>query len=76
MGFGKHARGQECKTCCCARPQKCEEEGCDGFVHRDVVDEIEYGEDDWAWIHNFRCDKCDYKEYPEKDAPVEFIDEN
>ncbi len=63
MFGGKHKRGDvNCQTCCCSGPEPCEQDGCDGLMHQDVVDEIEYG-DDWSWVHNRKCDKCGHQEY-------------
>lgn len=66
-----HTKGPDCKICCCSGATKCEEPGCEGWVHQKVVDEIEYGEDDWTWVHNYKCDTCGYKSYFYEDQEVE-----
>lgn len=72
----KHTKGSDCNSCCCSRPTACEEKDCKGFVHLEVVDEMTYDDGDWAWIHNYKCDTCEYKEYPEPQFPIEFENEN
>lgn len=72
MSFGKHVKGENCKTCCCSGPSKCAEPNCTGWVHQDVVDEDtdpEYG----GWIHNYKCDTCGKEQYAEPDLEVEFV---
>lgn len=73
----KHTKGKDCKTCCCSGATKCSEPGCDGWVHQDVVDEIEYGDGDWTWMHNYKCDTCGTTSYfnDEPGYEVEFEEE-
>ena len=74
-----HTRGGECDQCCCKNPTPCRyTEGCKGFVHLTVADEVRMGDNDWEWIHNFRCDTCLYKDYmyEYQDYEIEFIDGN
>lgn len=68
----KHTRGANCKVCCCSGPDKCKEKDCSGFVHQNVVDEAEYADGDWDWVHNYKCDTCEFKKYYMDDLEVEF----
>jgi hypothetical protein len=53
-----HEIGNECCKACCCGAQECTKEGCDGIMHSlGVIDEIQYG-DEWAWVHEYLCDKC------------------
>ena len=54
-----HKRGVfNCAGCCCP-PYPCE---CGGLIHRQVIEEIFNQEtDDYGWLHDEKCDKCDYK---------------
>jgi len=70
--FPPHVKGGNCKVCCCSGPTKCDEPGCVGFVHQDVVDEIEYLEDDWVWMHNYKCDTCGKESYFDREHEVRF----
>jgi hypothetical protein len=63
MERNKHVKGDpRCKACCCGT-ERCEEDGCDGLWHQIVVDEINWGDADWSWVHNYKCDKCGHEQY-------------
>lgn len=66
----KHVIGdKQCKSCCCH--YECPEKNCDGVAHvKPVHDCPEEG-----WIHNIKCDKCDYeyKYYDDEKLGIEFV---
>ena len=65
----KHIRFNEnCPACCCKSIYI--HKDCGGRWHERVVDDTE--ED--GWIHNYRCDKCNKKDYSYgyDDMPIEF----
>lgn len=63
----KHVKGKDCKTCCCRGPSKCYEPGCNGWVHQEVADEVQVDENDWEWVHNYKCDTCGKENYYDDD---------
>jgi len=63
-----HIRGDlKCPTCCCHGSIH---KNCGGIFHERVVDDCP--ED--GWIHNYRCDKCNYEAYSYgyEDKTIEF----
>lgn len=55
-----HIRGNKhCPDCCCGT-SKCNQGDCDGIAHMSVVDEVQYSDDEWEWVHDFKCDKCGF----------------
>lgn len=71
MTFAKHIKGKKCKSCCCSGPKRCSRKDCKGHVHQDVVDEVYDGEDSY-WVHNYKCDTCDFVDYSEPSLKVVF----
>ncbi len=59
----KHAVAsiKACQSCCCEHPVECMQDGCGGFVHGEVNDEVSAG-DDHYWTHSTCCDKCGRRE--------------
>lgn len=68
----KHKRGRNCDACCCSGPFPCDKPGCEGWVHQEVVDEVQVTEDDWEWVHNYRCDTCNFINYVVDYNKIEF----
>lgn len=54
----EHIRGEgDCPACCCGGNYI--HKNCGGRLHERVVDD----DPEDGWIHNYRCDKCDKKDY-------------
>jgi len=57
MSVNIHTKGLICVSCCCGAPLKCDEtKNCIGLLHQYVVED----DPEDGWIHNIRCDVCDY----------------